>query len=277
MHLDCPTSPNNEASSALGGVCESRQLQSYTTTPDTSRRTFQNYPPRGILRNSGTSLQRSPHVAPLAREDRRKSVHDGPISSSACFPQRNPRSRLALPSRVTDAEADRLARACGDGPFSPTCPTPFLETSAFTNAPPVERARSQSLSSPQTRRQSADPHSRSRSVPVKRIQHFPRPPAGHTLRALKRILNEETKTFKIHDYIEVEDLISGKLWDDEDELPVDCVRDKADDDSGHDGVWRRERRTRLRIEGAQRAIHQRDGSMSLISQARGICLHNDML
>ena len=80
------------------------------------------------------------------------------------------------------------------------------------------------------------------------------------MRALRRILEEETKSFKIHDYIEVEDLMSGRLWDEEDELPVDCVRDKADDDSGHDGVWRRERKARRHADGMQRAIHQRDGS-----------------
>lgn len=82
---------------------------------------------------------------------------------------------------------------------------------------------------------------------------------------MKRILTEETKTFKIHDYVEVEELMSGKLWEDEDELPVDCVRDKADDDSGHDGVWRRERRERRLMERVNRDIRRRDGSEYLCS------------
>ena len=77
---------------------------------------------------------------------------------------------------------------------------------------------------------------------------------------MKRVLSEETKTFKVHDYIEVEDLVSGKLWEDEDELLVDCVRNKADEDDGHDGVWRRERRERKLMEAVQRRIRQRDQS-----------------
>lgn len=96
-----------------------------------------------------------------------------------------------------------------------------------------------------------------------RVAHeFPHPPPSHVVRALKRVLSEETKTFKIHDYIEVEDLVNGRLWEVEQELTVDCVRDRVDDDSGHDGVWRRERRKRVLEEAVLRKIAQRERSES---------------
>lgn len=103
------------------------------------------------------------------------------------------------------------------------------------------------------------------------VRDFPYLSPQQAVRALKRILTEETKTFKIHDYIEVEDLISGKLWEDEEELLVDCVRDRVDDDSGHDGVWRRERRERMLVEAVQRKIRQRDQSKLLLHPYSHIC------
>ena len=84
---------------------------------------------------------------------------------------------------------------------------------------------------------------------------------------MKRIPTEGMKTFKVHDYIEVEELLSGRLWDDEDELPVNRVRDKADDNSEHDGVWRRERRGGGSWSGLNREIRHQDSSEYSYSNA----------
>lgn len=251
--------------------------EEYRRTPTMSQDTSR----RGILRNS---VDPSPRGTPAARtsdpaasspafdtaQEGRSRFNSMPTSakeknvsgSTARFPvhhspslsQLSDRARDLAPPRTSDAEADRLARACGDGPFSPTSPSPFFETSAFVGTAGA-RSRSQSASTPRGRRSSA-----AQIRPAPRLQPFPHPTKPHAVRALTRILNEDTKTFKLHDYIEVEDLMSGRLWEDEDELPVDCVRDKAEDDSGHDGVWRRERRERRLMSGVNRAIRQRDGS-----------------
>ena len=121
------------------------------------------------------------------------------------------------------------------------------------------------MSSPRERQGSPSSPDARRSV--QRAQPFPHPSKPQAIKALKRILAEETKAYKIHDYIEVEELLSGQLWDDEVELLVDCVRDKADEDSGHDGVWRRERRERRFMERVNREIRQRDGSKYPCSSA----------
>lgn len=219
--------------------------------------------PRSILRNSFAAPNEAP-AHPLLPQRSRPDTD--PVAVPAVFQGTGPSRATAYP-RVSDTEADRLARACGDGPFSPTSPNPLLETSAYTGTtPPVQRTRSQSMSDKRCRRRFSDAHTQDRRRSVRRVEAFPHPPTGHTLRALKRILNEDTKGYKIHDYIEVEDLLSGKLWDDEDELPVDCVRDRVDDDSGHDGVWRRERRARRMRERLQRELHRKEGSKSHPSQ-----------
>lgn len=181
------------------------------------------------------------------------------LTASSSLSQLDARPRVAAAPRCSDAEADRIARACGDGPFSPVAPSPYLETSAFTNTSP--RLRSQSASAPRSRHGSPSPATLDARRSVQLAQPFPQPPKPQVIKTLKRILTEETKTFKVHDYIEVEELMSGRLWEGEDELPVDCVRDKADEDSGHDGVWRRERRERRLMERVNREIRRRDGSV----------------
>jgi hypothetical protein len=224
--------------------------------------------PRGILRNSVAATCRSPLQYFSTEQEYLNSSNNDASPTAPSVPQLNARCRALATPRITDAEADKLARACGDGPFSPTSPTLFLETSAFaTTRTPVRRTRAQSVSDSRSEPRSSAVRPPSRRSSCQRAQIFPHPPSGHILRSLKRVLHEETKGFKIHDYIEVEDLMSGRLWEDEDELLVDCVRDRADDDSGHDGVWRRERRARRLSESVQRAIHLRDGSTLLLHAA----------
>ncbi|GJE99787.1 hypothetical protein PsYK624_160580 [Phanerochaete sordida] len=188
----------------------------------------------------------------------RSPLHSS-VKASTSLSQLDSRARAAAAPRCSDAEADRLARACGDGPFSPIAPSPYLDSSAFTNSSP--RARSQSVSDARKRHGSPSSVALDARRSVQLAEPFPHPQKPQAVKTLKRVLTEETKTFKMHDYIEVEDLMTGRLWDDEDELPVDCVRDKTDDDSGHDGVWRRERRERRLMERVSRDIRRRDGSV----------------
>lgn len=270
---------SSRQSVASGGPSTSRQFR--TDAP----------PPRSILRSSRGSSPDPAEVKPAPRasvpnlssdssandgrsrflslpesrslgsfDDRQPRQGRSPkrdlLETSSPLPQIDARSCAAIVPRCSDAEADRVARACGDGPFSPIAPSPFLETSAFANT--SSRYRSQSMSRPQERQGS--PSSPAARPSVHQVQPFPHPSRPQAIKSLKRILTEETKTYKVHDYIEVEELLSGRLWDDEDELPVDCVRDKADDDSGHDGVWRRERRERRFMGRVNRDIRQRDGS-----------------
>lgn len=221
-------------------------------------------PPRGILRNSfvGESRSTSPSRvvetdSPFPHDAGRQPPQSLPASKPRDLPPstRQPRPSPSIAKlhgipRTSDADADRLARACGDGPFSTTSPSPYLSTEAFTGAATRQRSQSVSVAHIQRRRLSI------RAA----IRDFPHPSPQQAVRALKRLLEEETKTFKIHDYIEVEDLLSGRLWEDEDELTVDCVRDRADEDDGHDGVWRRERRERRMKEAMRRKMRLRDQS-----------------
>ena len=131
------------------------------------------------------------------------------LNTSFLLPQAGARWCAAVLPCFFDAEA---VRVCGDGPFSSIAPSSFLEMNALTHT--TLRHRSQSISSPRERQGSPSSPDAHRSV--QRMQPFPHPSKSQITRALKRVLTEETKTL-VYDYIEVEELLSGQPWDDEDE------------------------------------------------------------
>lgn len=80
------------------------------------------------------------------------------------------------------------------------------------------------------------------------------------IRELSLILRDRTKRFQLKDYLEPEEIVSGRIWEEEEETLVDCVRDRVDDEDGQDGVWRLERKNRQMKLRALREKTQKHGS-----------------
>ncbi|KAJ3555267.1 hypothetical protein NM688_g2675 [Phlebia brevispora] len=86
------------------------------------------------------------------------------------------------------------------------------------------------------------------------------PPIQKAIRDLTRILRSRTKRFRLKDYLEPEEIVSGRIWEEEEETLLDCVRDRVDDEDGEDGVWRLEKKNRQMQRKALRERTQREGN-----------------
>lgn len=94
------------------------------------------------------------------------------------------------------------------------------------------------------------------------VPRFPTPPVQQAIRDLSRIMRDRTKHFRLKDYLEPEELASGRIWEEEEETLVDCVRDRVDDEDGEDGVWRVEKKQRQMRRQADREMTRRQQSES---------------
>lgn len=191
-----------------------------------------------------------------------RGFHD--VRTSPSLSQLNARARTHLQAapRVSDAEADRIARACGDGPFSPSVPTtPLLETDPYVAYSPQYRNRSQTINVASLR---CTPPQAARAPQSLSVQPFPHPTKEQAVGALKYLLRKETSDWNIHDYLEIEDYMSGRMYEDEETLIVDFIRDKGQEDAGEDGIWRLQRKERRLMDNVNREIRKRDGSESFL-------------
>lgn len=187
--------------------------------------------------NSMSAIQATP----------RKSGENGGFATSTSLSQLNSRG----PAKCTyDTESDRLDRACGQGPWS-TKPSLAMRRRSSRASRDSRRSRSLSRSGEVQRRPTLHNGSSLR---------FPHPPIQCAIRDLSHVLRDRTKNFRLKDYLEPEEIESGRIWEEEEETLVDCVRDRLDDQDGEDGVWRAERKKRQMRRIAHREMAKRDGS-----------------
>ena len=116
------------------------------------------------------------------------------------------------------------------------------------------RDKPRSLSRSRSRDPQNPPPRRDGGVP-----RFPAPSVQEAIKKLSHVLRDRTKNFRLKDYLEPEELISGRIWEEEEEALVDCVRDRLDDGDGEDGIWRVERKERQLRKQAQRELAKREG------------------
>ena len=235
--------------------------------------------PRSILRNSsfgqGISQegQRRASVVNASgspREPTRDRFQSLPASNSLSSmmpqPQRGvDRHGLALSlslsqlntrraPQASNEESDRLDRACGQGAWAPARPRPLRRKSS--------RASSLSRSLSRSASRSHDAHRRKSELDAA-APRFPFPPIQRAIRDLDRTLRDRTKNFRLKDYLEPEEIVNGRIWEEEEETLVDCVRDRLDDEDGEDGIWRLGRKRRTMQKQAERETTRKDGSKLL--------------
>ena len=116
------------------------------------------------------------------------------------------------------------------------------------------KASSRSLSRSRSRDPQNPPPPRDGGVP-----RFPAPSVQEAIKKLSHVLRDRTKNFRLKDYLEPEELISGQIWEEEEDALVDCVRDRLDDGDGEDGIWRVERKARQLRKQAQQDLAKREG------------------
>ena len=89
---------------------------------------------------------------------------------------------------------------------------------------------------------------------------FPFPPIQQAIQDLHRTLRDRTKNFRLKDYLEPEEIANGRIWEEEEETLLDCVRDRSDDELEEDRIWRLDRKRRTTEKKAKREAIRDDGS-----------------
>ncbi|KAF7789295.1 hypothetical protein EIP86_000239 [Pleurotus ostreatoroseus] len=211
--------------------------------------------PRGILRNSVGNIHEEPRRHSVANATASPQTAQGrdrfrslPVSNSLSSmpPPRNDPSPHSFTNSSSLSRLDAKSRAPEAGYANETSShrRPSLALDRRVSGLSSEmssHSRSQFRPRQRTLSRSLSRDGVPRHAPETR---FPMPPIQRAIRDLSRILRDRTKRFRLKDHLEPEEIVSGRIWEEEEETLVDCVRDRIDDEDGQDGVWRLDRKSR---------------------------------